>query len=63
MPLYFVFIDLTKAFDTVNQDALWTILERIGCPPKFVKIMKLFHVGMTGQVLSGGDSLPLMLLK
>ncbi len=56
MPLYFVFIDLTKAFDTVNREALWTMLERIGCPPKFVQIIKLFHVGMTGQVLSGGDT-------
>ena len=25
---------------------------RTGCPPKFMKMIKLFHVGMTGQVLS-----------
>ena len=51
MPLYSVFIDLTKAFDTIGREALWTVLERTGCPPKFVKIIKLFHVGMTCQVL------------
>lgn len=55
MPLYSVFIDLTKAFDTVNREALWTVLERIGCPPKFVTIIRLFHEGMTGQVLSNGN--------
>lgn len=55
MPLYSVFIDLTKAFDTVNREALWTILERIGCPPKFIKMIQLFHTGMKGQVLVGGS--------
>ena len=55
MPLYSVFIDLTKAFDMVNREALWTVLERIGCPPKFVKIIQLFHTGMSGQVLTGGN--------
>ena len=27
MALYSVFIDLTKAFDTVSREALWTVLE------------------------------------
>ena len=34
------------------QQALWTVLERIGCPPKFISMIRLFHEGMTGQVLS-----------
>lgn len=55
MPLFSVFIDLTKAFDTVNREALWTVLERIGCPPKFISMIRLFHDGMTGQVLSSGN--------
>lgn len=29
MPLFSVFIDLTKAFDTVNSKVLWTVLERV----------------------------------
>ena len=53
--LYLVFIDLTKAFDTVNREALWTVLERIGYPPKLVSMIRLFHDGMTGQVLSNGN--------
>ena len=55
MPLFSVFIDLTKAFDTVNREALWTVLERIGCPPKFISMIRLFHDGMTGQVFSHGN--------
>ena len=54
-PLYTVFIDLTKPFDTVNREALWTVLEHIGCPPKLVLMIRLFHDSMTGQVLSNGN--------
>ena len=32
MELVAVFIDLTKAFDTVNREALWVILPKLGCP-------------------------------
>uniref|UniRef100_K7E0P4 RNA-directed DNA polymerase n=1 Tax=Monodelphis domestica TaxID=13616 RepID=K7E0P4_MONDO len=56
LSLYIVFIDLTKAFDTVNRDALWVILSKLGCPAKFVKLIQLFHVDMTGEVLSGGET-------
>ena len=54
-PRYLVFIDLTKAFDTVNKKALWTVFERIRCPPKLVSMIRLFYDGMTGQVLSNGN--------
>ncbi|XP_024052555.2 uncharacterized protein LOC112104472, partial [Terrapene carolina triunguis] len=54
MHLCAVFIDLTKAFDTVNREALWTILTRLGCPRKFAQIIRLFHDSMTGDVLSDG---------
>jgi len=36
--LYMVFIELTKAFDSVQQEGLWKILKKIGCPPKFINI-------------------------
>ena len=52
---YSTFIDLTKAFDTVNREALWYILTWYGWPHMFIQIMRLFHVGMTGQVLSNGN--------
>ena len=43
LPLYQVFVDLTKAFDTVNRDALWIILGKIGCPPTFVRMFQELH--------------------
>ena len=52
--LYQVFIDLTKAFDTVNRAALWEILKKLGCPEKFIAILKLFHDGMKAIVNVGG---------
>ena len=55
LEIYSVIIDLTKAFDTVNREALWDVLARYGCPPKFIQIIRLFHVDMTGQVLSNGE--------
>ena len=55
MPLYSVFIDQARTFDSVNREALWVVLERIGCPPKFNSMIRLFCDGMTGQVLSSGN--------
>jgi len=53
--LYMIFIDLTKAFDSVNRQGLWQVLSRIGCPDKFVKIIASFHEGMQGQIIDGGE--------
>ncbi|XP_063609394.1 uncharacterized protein LOC134783447 [Penaeus indicus] len=54
LDFYAVFIDLTKAFHTVDR-ALWVILARLGCPRKFTYMIRLFHDGMTGTVLSSGE--------
>ena len=48
------FFDLTKAFDSVNRDALWRILLKYGCPPKFVTIIRLLHDNMRAVILSNG---------
>uniref|UniRef100_A0A803TM72 ribonuclease H n=1 Tax=Anolis carolinensis TaxID=28377 RepID=A0A803TM72_ANOCA len=55
-PLYMAFIDLAKAFDTVNRSALWTILQKIGCPDKFVNILRLLHDDMMATVLDSNGS-------
>jgi len=51
--LYLIFIDLTKAFDSVNWPGLWAVLCRVGCHDKFVKIIQSFHDGMLASVLDG----------
>nr|VZI47633.1 unnamed protein product [Spirometra erinaceieuropaei] len=30
--LYSTFVDLTKAFDTVNREGMWKIMQKFGCP-------------------------------
>ena len=40
-----VFIDLSKAFETVDRSTLWTLLRRYRCPETFVKIIPAFHDG------------------
>lgn len=54
--LIMVFVDLTKAFDTVNREGLWLILNKIGCPQKFVGLIKSFHDGMMAQVTENGQT-------
>ena len=49
-PLLMAFIDLTKAFDLVNREALYVILRRVGCPQKLLQIIQLFHDGMQASV-------------
>ena len=38
-PLYIVFIDFTKAFDTVGRTGLWQLLRKYGCPEKFTTMI------------------------
>ena len=52
--LYMVFIDLTKAFDTVSRSGLWSLLAKFGCPSKLINIIKQLHEGMIGRVCSDG---------
>ena len=46
LPLYQTFIDLEKAFDSINRDALWRVLEKFGVPPKMLQMIKSLHEGM-----------------
>ena len=52
--LYSTYIDLTKAFDTVSRDGLWRIMVKFGCPPRFISMVRQFHVGMQARVRDNG---------
>lgn len=54
-PLYIAFIDLTKAFDSVNREALWKILALYGFPQKFIAILKLLYTDMMAAVIGNGS--------
>ena len=45
-PLYVCFIDLTKAYDSVDRTLLWTVLARFGVPQNTVLVIRQFHDGM-----------------
>ena len=49
--LYMAFVDLTKAFDTVNGDLLWNILRKFGYRPTLMAILQQFHNGTCAQVV------------
>ena len=57
MGLYAAFVDLTKAFETLSGDGLWKILACLGCPPKFLIILRQLHEGQRGQVKHNGSLL------
>ena len=54
--LYIVFVDLTKAFDSVNRNLLWRLLGKIGCPCNLVNIIRSFHDDMSASVIDSGAS-------
>ena len=53
--LFIAFIDLTKAFDTVNHDLLWQVLGKRGCPPHFLSILREFDTDMSARVVQAGE--------
>lgn len=54
-PLYIVFVDFTKAFDTVGRRGLWQLLHKYGCPEKFTTMIESLHTGMTARVREAGE--------
>ena len=53
--MYLLFIDLTKAFDNVRRPDLWSILWKLGCPPKCINMVRSLHDGMMARVIENGD--------
>ena len=44
--LHMCFVDLQKAYDTVDRTLLWQVLTRIGVPPQMIAVIRQFHDGM-----------------
>jgi hypothetical protein len=56
MPLCMAFVDLTKAFDLVSRGGLFSVLRKIGCPPKLLALIVSFHENTMGTVQCSGRS-------
>ena len=54
-PLYMVFVDFSKAFDTVGRTGLWQLLRKYSFPEKFTTMIETPHTGMTANVTVGGE--------
>ena len=50
IPLYVCFIDLTKAYDSVDWTLLWTVLARFGVPQNTISVIRQFHDSMRACV-------------
>ena len=48
--LHLAFIDLEEAFDSINRDALWIVLEKVRCPDSCVDIVRLLHTNTMASV-------------
>ena len=54
-PIYFCFIDLQRAYDTVNRKALWEILAKsFDIPAKIIRIIETLHKNTTGLIQTEG---------
>nr|VZI41277.1 unnamed protein product [Spirometra erinaceieuropaei] len=52
--MYSTFVDLTKAFDTVNREGLWKIMQKFGCLERFTQMVRQLQDGMMVQVTDKG---------
>nr|VZI05592.1 unnamed protein product [Spirometra erinaceieuropaei] len=48
--LYSTFVNLTKAFDTVNREGLGKIMQKFGCPERFTQMVRQLHDDMMARV-------------
>ena len=52
VPLFLCFIDLQKAYDSVDRTLLWQVLARLGTSPEKIEVIRQFHDGVRACVRS-----------
>ena len=50
---YFCFIDYVKAFDCVDHNKLWRILQEMGIPDRLTYLLKNLYKGQKATVRTG----------
>jgi hypothetical protein len=55
-PLYLCFIDITKAYDSVNRELLWKICRQYGLTEKIIRLFQLTYKDSRAQVRIDGDT-------
>ena len=51
--IYFCFIDYAKAFDCVDYNKLWKILQEMGIPDHLTCFLRLLYAGQEATVRAG----------
>ena len=51
--IYFCFIDYAKAFDCVDHNKLWKILEEMGIPDHLICLLRNLYAGQEATVRTG----------
>ena len=46
-PLYLLFVDFEKAFDSLDRKAMWRLLRHYGIPDKIINMLKVQYQGFT----------------
>ena len=59
-PLYAAFLDLRKAYDSVNREMLWDKLESLGLDSRSIGILKSLYRNNTRQIKIGMDTTKLL---
>lgn len=61
-PLYTMFTDIAKAFDTLPFNAIWLQLRRIGCPKNFITLLQNIYTDATASIVTAyGETDPVRL--
>ncbi|PVD27306.1 hypothetical protein C0Q70_12461 [Pomacea canaliculata] len=53
-PLYITFVDFEKAFDSVDRETIWKLMQHYGFPPKFMDIIRQLYENSTCRVIHKG---------
>jgi len=51
--IYFCFIDYAKAFDRVDHNKLWKILQEVGIPDHLIYLLRNLYAGQEATVRTG----------
>ena len=51
--IYFCFIDYAKAFDSVDHNILWTILQEMGMPDHLTCLLRNLYAGQEATIRTG----------
>jgi retron-type reverse transcriptase len=54
-PLFMCFIDITKAYDSVNRELLWKVCRNYGITDKLVNLLKMLYKHSIAKVKINGE--------